>query len=265
MGATLALALMTMLSGCEFWFFFGDDQADLSFTLEWDGSENLDLYMTYPRISDTTTNAPNFDEPYEDDLSTGGTAAIGFYPGNGSGRGTVDWSNKKETFREYGGRAAVELLEDATDGSDEELLVVRGFPFGASATDSSTGGGGDTGLPSGYTYTWVGVMELYAFADSGKISYGSGAGTEAKLVIRDDGDVIGEYALPTDTDLRGASIVRINTFYRDDGFESREYYQIVPDIRLITSTSQIENVSGRGADLSGPAPEMLFVEGEVRP
>lgn len=242
----------------------GTDLADLTFSLEWDGTENLDLYMTYPDSSDTTYDAPPFTDPYTIPPSTGWDADIGFWPDDlstsdwtedGSDRAAVYWGNHASDM-EYRSQPAVELINDATNGNEDETIAVRGFPFSASATNVSTNGGTNAdGLPGGYDYTWVGVMELYAYADgSAKISSSSGADTAARLVVRDDGTVIGEYELPVETDLKGASIVRINCFYRD----GIEYYQIVPDVQVVNVTTQIRSVSGD--DTNG----ITLVEGRAR-
>ncbi|MEE8441878.1 MAG: hypothetical protein V3S41_09165 [Spirochaetia bacterium] len=260
-GLVPAVALLLVLSACDITLIFGDtpgtDPAPdgLSFSLEWtdNGSDTPHLYVTYPAPADgDTTNqlgTPTFVEPY---FSPADGGDLGFDPidiGDGipneasDTRGSVYFGNIASDFGTLG-IPAVELT-DISDAS--EVIYVRGFPFASLSTDVSTTGGGVTGLATGL-YTWVGVMEVYAYATSGRLAYASGAGVGAVLNVFDTGALLASYELPANTDLRGSSIVRINLFYEGN----TEVYQLVPDIRVIQSTTQIRSVAPGGViDESG--------------
>ncbi|MBU8913819.1 MAG: hypothetical protein KOO61_07340, partial [Spirochaetales bacterium] len=128
------------------------------------------------------------------------------------------------------------------------VILVRGFPFYSSTSTFNTVADGNTSDLTGLapdSYAWVGVMEAYAYATIGQLAYASGAGVNAVLnVFTTDGfgneDVLAVYELPTDTDLQGSTIVRINCFYDDS---DNEIYQLVPDIRVIQSPTQIRSVA----------------------
>lgn len=250
-GLALAVTLLLMLSACDFTFIFGSvhPEAGINFSLEWrDNSTDVPhLYMTYP-VGDTTDalGAPTFNEPY---LAPTDGGDLGFVPIDiGSGvpdeeidtRGAVYYGNL-QSGDSVSDIPAVQMI-DSED--DFETILVRGFPFTSNSTFESTSGGGVTGLAAGY-YTWVGVMEVYAYATTGQLEYTDGDGVNAVLnVFKTDGsgneDVLAVYELPANTDLKGASIVRINCFYDDN---DNEIYQLVPDIRVIQSTTQIRSVA----------------------
>lgn len=259
-GLVLAVALLLVLSACNItiygWPGTTDPEAGLSFSLEWsdNGTDVPHLYMTYPAPADGDTTddlgAPTFDEPYLPPLDGGD---LGFDPidiGDGvpdegtDTRGAVYYGNPESSYA-VSGIPATEMIEE---NDAYEIILVRGFPFASSSTFESTTGGDLTGLAVG-SYTWVGVMEAYAYATSGQLEYANGNGVNAVLNVFDDDELLAAYELPANTDLKGTSIVRINCFYDDAGYE---IYQLVPDIRVIQSTTQIRSVApGAVIDDSG--------------
>lgn len=257
----LAVTLLLVLSACNitvnWWPGVTDPEAGLSFSLEWsdNGTDVPHLYMTYPAPAsgDTTdSGTPIFFDPYSPPLA----GDYGFAPSdpfsvagdvpneNTDERGTVYYGNPESSYPVSGIRAT-EMIEE---NDAYEIILVRGFPFASSSTFVSTTGGDLTGLAVG-SYTWVGVMEAYAYATSGQLEYANGNGVNAVLNVFDDDELLAAYELPANTDLKGTSIVRINCFYDDNGYE---IYQLVPDIRVIQSTTQIRSVApGAVIDESG--------------
>ena len=259
--ALLALALLVVFAACDVSIIYWDPTATdpepepeigLTFSLEWSdtGVGQPHMYVTYPAPSsgDTTaTGTPEFFDPYSAPLD----GDYGFAPSDPFNvlgtvpneytdeRGTVYFGDL-QSGRTVSGEPAVEVID--IDDTSEEILV-RGFPFVSYSTEVSTYGGGITGLDFG-TYTWVGVMEVYAYATTGQLEYASGTGVNAVLNVFDDGEPLAVYELPANTDLKGSSIVRINCFYDAAGFE---VYQLVPDIRVIQDDVQIRSVGDAGS------------------
>ena len=255
-GLALTAMLLLVLSACDITINWGpwtpdpEPEAGLSFSLEWsdNGTDVPHLYMTYP-VGDTTDvmDAPTFSEPY---LAPTDGGDLGFVPidiSEGVPDETTDvrgavYTGNLESGYSVTGIPAVEMIER---NDAYEIILVRGFPFTSNSTTLSTSGGGITGLAVG-SYTWVGVMEAYAYATSGQLEYASGDGgvnAVLNVFITDEygeEEVLAVYELPANTDLKGSSIVRINCFYDAAGFE---IYQLVPDIRVIQSTTQIRSVA----------------------
>ena len=264
-GLALAVILLLVLSACNITINWWDPEPEpepepepgLSFSLEWtdNGVDDPHLYMTYPAptsLDTTESGTPAFFDPYSPPLAgdygfapTDPFTVAGDVPNeNTDKRGTVYYGDRDSSTPVLG-TPATEMTE-INDAS--EVILVRGFPFTSFSTEVSTNGGGISGLDLG-TYTWVGVMEAYAYATSGQLEYESGVGVSAVLNVFDDGEPLAVYELPANTDLKGSSIVRINCFYDAAGFE---IYQLVPDIRVILSTSQIRSVApGAEIDESG--------------
>lgn len=245
----IAAAVLFVFTGCYWdWTVVVDPpESDplYSFSLEWrdNSTDDPHLYITYPApVSGDTTEqgTPVFTEPYT--LPDPLVGDLGFYPvdvGDGvpleseTVRGTVYYGNRTSEFTRNG-RPALEMVEQ---DSSSELVYLRGFPFASSSTATSTTGGGLTGLDPG-TYTWVGIMKVYAYATAGSIARSGENDVDAVLHVYRYGEPFVSYELP-DVDLKGMSLFQINCFYEGD----TEVYQFVPDGRLIQSSSQIRSLS----------------------
>lgn len=226
------------------------DQYTISLILLWnDTFQDVDAYLTYPDDDKTSGTAPVLSTPYD----TAGSVLIGFMPAT-SGREQIDYTTKtsvRTIDNVYGDgdtRSAVQLDVDDRDGTGPETISVRSFPFMDSANDLNTSGGGSTGLPAG-NYTWIGVMEYYADAYSSVGSdttsatdylsnVGTGASADAVLYVMQGETLLGIYTVPTYTKVKTASLLRINMFYDANG----EYYQIVPDLRVLQSTTEVKSL-----------------------
>ena len=260
-GLAVVVTLLLLLSGCNITFYgmpwdLEPETAPLfTFSLEWtdNGTDDPHLYMTYPApVSDDTTasGTPVFTEPYL--LPNPLVGDLGFYPIDiDEGvpneathlRGAVYYGNLDSSHMV----SSVPAVEMTDVNNASEIILVRGFPFTSSSVLESTPGGGITGLDPG-SYTWVGIMEVYGYAMSGQLEYASGSGVNAVLNVFHYDDLFAVYELPANTDLKGSSIVRINCFYEGN----TEVYQLVPDIRVIQSTTQIRSVApGAVVDDSG--------------
>ena len=162
--------------------------------------------------------------------------------------GTMDYdANEDGTNDTY----LVSLDTDATLGSGPETISVRAFPFLEDSTDVSTTGGAATGLPAG-SYTWVGVMEYYVDAYDSSWSdttndrsedylseVGTGNSADAVLWVIQGTSILGKYTVPDYTQIKTSSLVRINCFFNSS---DQEVYQLVPDIRVLQSTSGIRSI-----------------------
>ena len=260
-GLVVAAASL-ILTGCIINVYPWDDEPEegIYFSLEWtdNGTDRPHLYVTYPAVTNTTPSGtpPVFSEPYG---LPDGNGALGFIPSDivegppveedMDGRGTVYFSDTASTYT-TGARAAIQL-EDS--GASSEVILVREFPFYSSATVYNTDAvSGDlTGLDTG-DYAWVGVMEAYAYATSGQLAY-AGSTSDVGAVLNvfqvtasGTERALASYEIPSNTDVKGASLVRINCFYDSQGFE---IYQLVPDIRVLQSDTQIRSVAP-GAEVS---------------
>lgn len=260
----LAALLVVLLTACDigFWLDLLEPDAYLSFAVEWDYKDgDVDLYLTFPDDVDTTPGgtSPIYLEPYTYWAATDADrwdAIDGFWPEDGlvAPRVAVYWDNEFSAAP-AGSRPAVQLTRDVRQNDEgPEIITVRGFPFTSNSVTWQTLTAAD-GLPAD-NYVWVGVMELYAYAfgANDKLSYSDGTGLDAVVKVYDRyDDKIAEFTIPAFTDVKGASIARINCFYNDSG---QEYYQIVPDVRLIMDEAQIRGF--------GDATPTIVVEGGSR-
>lgn len=174
-----------------------------------------------------------------------------------------DGNGTNETFR-------AEMDRDDTDGSGPETITVRTFPVEI-LEDNTAGdkfaGGGSTLLdtrtaPDGWY--WVGAMEYYVDAYSANsdltrdsdppanLADGSN-GADVVLYVFQGSTILGEYRMPSETTITTGSVLRINMLWRydDDGdiattaLDERytEFYQFVPDIRVVNGTAGIRSVA----------------------
>ncbi len=268
----VAMASLLMLSGCYFDINWNPNpdpepepeplEAGIYFSLEWTDTDGVDphLYVTYPAPpdGDTTDEAgtpPVMFEPYDYVMPIAGDE--GFQPEDVDfgvpdefldDRGAVYYNDlRSDLFARSG--AAVEFVDSS---SNSELTIVRAFPFESSALGMNTVADGSsddlTGLPSG-EYAWVGIMQVYAYASGGQLAYeGSSDDVAAVLyVFEADGagteTILASYEVPSNTDVKGASLLRINCLYEQTGASTyAEVYQFLPDVRVINSTTQIRSV-----------------------
>lgn len=253
----LTLGFVLALSGCDIdiWLDWLTPEAYLTFSAEWDYYEgDVDLHLTFLDDVDATPldTSPTFDDPYtywEIGDFDRYSAIDGFWPEDDNAFGDrkeVSWERDKSAAT-TSGFASVELTRDIRTGDDgPEVIIVRGFPFRSDATDTWTVDNPDVqGLKAGFDYVWVGTMELYAYAlpPSDKLSNLDGSDMNVVISVYNQyDDKIAEFRVPEFTDVRGASIARINCFYRDDV----EFYQVVPDVRVINETAQIRGLSDSG-------------------
>ena len=171
----------------------------------------------------------------------------GFFPEDGPTNREEVSAASYETSS-YGSGPAVEVVEEASWGGGPETIVVRELPFETYDATFNTSPSSANGLPSGASYAWVGVMEVYVYAPAEQLSYPDGDGAHAVVTISDaDGDIVSQFPLPEYTNLKGASVARINLFIQKEGLAEYYFYQILPDTRLYTDDDQFGNVVGDGA------------------
>lgn len=250
---------------------------DLSFIVMWnDTFADVDIHLTYPddnRISALThtfttpyaypstpagfapetdsTSSPNRDTVYWN-YSTNVQAASQL-----STKGSYDFDSDRDgTMDSY----KIELDVDDKDGRGPETITVKSFPYSYSGyTGASTTGGGETALPqltgTGDYYAWTGVMEVYIDAynselnmtASGTNDYLStvstnGDSADAVLYVLDGAQLKGIYTVPTYTDVKQASMVRINMFHEyDNNIRSAEVFQILPDLKIIPTDAGMKS------------------------
>ena len=279
------VALLVALAGCDVSIWFGDLpdsdpdpepeplEAGIYFSLEWSNNsvDRPHLYITYPAPADGDTTddftaelggPPQMLDPYDIYYVYNSSADVGFFPEDidigppnesSDFRGTVYYQDPESAYPSSL-NPALELLES---GESSELAILREFPFFSSAdvyTTVADGSANDyTGLPVG-DYAWVGVMEVYAYATSGQLAYeGSSDDVGAVLYIFEaDGfgneTILASYEVPSNTDVKGTSLVRINCLYEQiSGTLSEEVYQFVPDVRVLQDSGQIRSVAPAGA------------------
>lgn len=185
-------------------------------------------------------------------------------------KGTKDF--KSATTLTANDTFMIELDVDNSGASTQiaggpETVTIRTFPFYETATNSSTTGGVATGLPSlsstsGF-YTWVGVMDFYIDAykkdhatntTSNYLSTTTNTNSaEAVVYVLQGSTTLGVYTVPTWTDVKAASIIRINCFYNNS---NAEVYQIVPNIKVLQTISEAKNLSNDNG--------IIVVEGRTR-
>jgi hypothetical protein len=261
---TLALVMMAAmtLSGC-IWIFDGiidPFDAELAISLEWDTSMDIDLCVTYPYPPDGNT-IDDYGEPKYTEVALAYTPAVsggddGFFPEDGPAyREEVSQYNTESSF---GLIPAVEMTEQNLWGGPD-VVVVRQIPFTYNGVTYLTDPNAANGLPAGSEYAWVGVMEVYVDGDGWEIVSSDGSGANAVVTIYDSsGNPISVFPLPAYTDIESASVARINLFVEKTSYgETYEFYQILPDLRIIRNDELFPNIVGRG----GVAGDVINVRG----
>lgn len=276
--AAIVAIVLVVLSGCYWdinWYVPGGSDPDpepepgpepgIYFSLEWteNGTDDPHLYVTYPAPADGDTaddyyglfgESPEFLEPYIQNVWV--TDDDGFEPLDLTAGVPNEFSDERgavhvgyqESARNVSGQSFEDpALEFVASEDGREEIIMRDLPFQSSVPtyDTMAISGDLTGLATG-NYAWVGVMEVYAYASGGQLAYeGSSTSVGAVLTVYEveaDGDevVLGVYEVPGNTEVFGASLVRINCFYRSDG---AVIYQFNPDVRVLRSTTQIRSVA----------------------
>ncbi len=227
------------------------DAYGLSFILTWNESvDDLDIYLTFP----TTDTWPDgsLATPY-DDFGTNG--------------GKVFW-NDKEYYSTSLGYNVVYMDRDDRDGVGPETLTLVQIPhqtptsagFDTSSVNSINDANGlyaAFGPDAPSTLSWMGAAALYldAYTTGSYLSSGEGSDSSDAVVyaiqtlpkdpanfnISNTGayastdmeaSLLGVYRLPDYTQMKSASVLRVNMF-RDSTADVGEWFQIVPDIRVI--------------------------------
>jgi hypothetical protein len=246
---------------------------DLKFIVVWDPNfMDVDGYMTFPDPGTASFSEQpiNIDNYYD---LTG--VPDGFGPLNTTDRAQVFWNNKRTSAENDNNDPLIELnVDDTGDGEVDggpETITVRGVPWSASLGTNVDRDGSALNFPEG-KYYWTGVMEYYldAFSADSDLERDSnaylgytevdGASWASPRVFVLQGDnQLGYYEIPEYTNIQKASVIRINTFFRDtppdtsDGV-GEEFFQILPDIRIVQSGSDFRSASGNtGILVSGRA------------
>ena len=135
------------------------------------------------------------------------------------------------------------------------------MPFDTTGASFNTSPSAENGLPAGSTYAWVGVMEVYVYAQDGQLAYSNGAGANPVITIRNaQDDIISELMTPTYADLEGASVARINLFVEKNGEKQYRFYQVLPQIERYTDDGQFRSVVGGDVETTG---EVINVRGNA--
>ena len=272
----------------------------ISLILVWDENfQDVDLHFTYPE-ADVSSSHQVFAAPYQDfgsadEFGPGITLADDMNPSNGptvnGGRGHI-YYGAETSYYTYSGinggadtRKAIKLDRDDYGYNDYDYSYSQGvrkgprvetlsvntvpYPYDATGEPSALINPSTANeLPSGSTYRWLGVMELYADAyDSSHSSTDTSAdylstegnygGAGVTLYVVQGSNLKGVYRLPDATKIKTASLVRINFFLQDDPNATTwlYYYQILPDERAFQGVGDIKALGGNpmiiGASVSG--------------
>ena len=259
----VALLAMVALAGCDISFIFPGPwpeptaDFDLEVSVSWKTVADVDLYVTYPFPADDRNPVDNTGTPVYSDIALAYNPGVsagdpGFFPQDGtSQREKVysAWQESTLSSRRDSWLAAVELVEKSSSSLRRETAWVRDLPFNYAGLSFNTTSTSANRLPSGATYAWLGVMEVYVYGVSAKLATVSDGGADAVVTVRNSaGTTIAEFTLPKYTDLDGISIAKVLLFRAKDAFSEYNFYQILPNAQLITSTTQIRSVAGDAGD-----------------
>lgn len=204
-----------------------DDEWAISFIVSWTGDIDVDAHLSFP--TESPAGIAEFTAagtPYQDPLD-----------GN---RAQVYWPLDSRQYPAAPATAAVFMDRDDLQGPGVETITLRSIPhseFGINADPNSTSNGMHVIDDWDDNVDYMGAAILYVNA------YGSGAylvdGAENARVtiyaiqtVPSNGglsaNVLGVYRLPEETQIKSASILRVNMF--DDGIET---FILVPDMGVI--------------------------------
>lgn len=238
---TMAGIAAIVLAACEWNVYLGSPPqppkpADLSIELVWSDSDvNLDLYLTYP--DPETTSVDSGEVPRYFNIQDAYDAPVvgnpGFFPEDGrANRARVHAGNRESAD----GNVVFEAPR-----SRSEIIRVYDTPFDygvlVDPTDFETDPRPENALPGGRWYAWVGVMEVYVYGRTGRVS---DAGSPTVNIYDNDNTRIASFPIDEKTHIKGLSVARIPVFRTDD---NKNYYQILLHKSLVNSTDQIRSVS----------------------
>ncbi len=231
------------LSGCI--VIFGWDiarraNADLTIELTWKSNVNdLDLYVTYPGSQPVNANSDPVYSSIQAAYDARFVGLDGFLP--------VDGAEYREKVHAGNPKSTSDVRWIANVGTRMEVIQVLGLPFQLPSLGYNTQPSAENALPSGYDYAWVGIMEVYVYGVSDPVvSAGSNAGATVTIYDRNT-NVLGEFVLPEQIPMQGASVARIALFERRaPGGATQAYYQILPHTTVIRDTGGIRSVSEPG-------------------
>jgi hypothetical protein len=223
------------------------DDGNLRIITMWNPDfKDVDVYLTCYVDYDTDGGSPAaFSDNYQIDLSNDFTPEST----NIAQRQTVYYLNRTTTPDDvvtldednFGDTAAGQI-----PGGPETLTIeyIPGATNGAGTVTSISSADTEwSGLAAG-NYYWAGVMEFYVDAyhrtvsdsptpDDSQLSTASGENAaDVKTFVMLGTTQLGYYELPSFTDISSASMLRINTFLKDDSSYTN-VFQIVPDIRIM--------------------------------
>ncbi|MBE3065492.1 MAG: carboxypeptidase regulatory-like domain-containing protein [Spirochaetes bacterium] len=235
---------------------------DLTIVVFWDRDfADVDAYMTAPDLNYGPAAVVS------SDFYSGTASNAKFFPGAagrpkvyydtpilGAGDGdiTLDVDNQGQTDQQKGG---------------PETITVAWIPFPAIYTGSNiyTADAGDPSkLPAG-NYNWVGVLEYYLDAFTSTNTSATGPGTyEADAMLASVGGVTktanpvvyvfvngaqaARYTLPQFTDIKTASVLRVNMFVDSD---NAQWFQILPDTKAYKDSGSIKSLQDSGIIVVG--------------
>lgn len=230
-----------------------DSTEDLTIVVFWDrGFADVDAYMTAPSSALGPAAVDS-----EDFYSTTTGVGAGFFPASG-GRSTVNYATPDL------GSGDITLDVDNQGQTDQqkggpETITVAWIPFAASYDGGNyypAGVNDPSRLPAG-NYTWVGVLEYYLDAwgsiNTSADTYGpqepdamlasvDGVTKTANPVVYVFANAaqVARYTMPQFTDIKTASVLRVNMFVKQGG---TEWFQILPDTRAYKDNLSIKSLS----------------------
>ncbi|MFW5849362.1 MAG: hypothetical protein ACOCXN_06280 [Spirochaetota bacterium] len=244
----LIAVIVLAFGGCDVIVVFsGDSNADanLSIQLTWEDEDtDLDLYVTLPEPADDDYTVETGEVPPYNSIQDaygeflGGR--LGFFPEDGREYRDEVYEDNPES--NYNGEVVYDKASETT-----EVIQILDVPFDYDTlyeSDYTTTPNEDNALPSGHEYAWIGVMEVYVWAQRGEVST---AGNPVVTVYDENDREIGWYPINEDTYIKGASVIRIPVF-RTTNSDRRNYYQLLLDKRLINTTNDIRSIAAENQD-----------------
>jgi len=247
---------------------------NISLVLMWNDSfADVDGHLTIPASDQGGSYLANFPASFDPYSASGVTVPNGFAPETSATssyyandyagdrvrihHAYVYSTNSASTYDSYSNDTVAsfdthfaKLDLDDRDGAGPETITISGnwFSFFDETTAAVNTTAIDNYLP-GFNHTtdyqWEGVLEyyVYAFASdpdgaTAETSYlsqaDSGQSADAVLYVFQGDAMLGAYTVPTFTDLKAASLLRINCFWEWNADDSNWYpfFYIVPDIKL---------------------------------
>jgi hypothetical protein len=241
-----------------------NDEYGISFVLMWDNTDDMDLHITYPTndLSSDTDDTSVFDTPnstwatnWHNGFGPAGTYAASST--DSTNRNDVYYNNKQSTLKTWlnSDLSAVVLDRDDTDGYGPETGTIRTIPAATTGNTKPINPTASNALPSGYTYRWVGVAEVYIDGYDANIATADSTGARPYIaafqtLTDTNGDLyaenLGFFPVPDYITLKTISAIRINMFLADADDASAldtEIFQLIPDI---TTANVIKGLNDQG-------------------